>query len=142
MAAQGNYAAVPRSPGVTISTANAGRDGTGTLGTVMTGAARAMGGDPPLAGGSRVDALAISARGTTTAGAVRLFVHDGANARFIGEVIVPARTPGASLAAWSVRLNRDNCDFLPLVLAAGASLRASTERAESFDVQVLQGGDF
>ncbi|MCU0951479.1 MAG: hypothetical protein MUC68_10550 [Burkholderiaceae bacterium] len=142
MAAQGNYASVPRSAGATISTANANRDGTGTLGTVMTGPARNLGADPPLAGGSRIDGLTIAARGPTTAGAVRLFVHDGAAARFIGEVIVPPRVPSASLAAWSVALNRDNCSFLPIILAAGASLRASTERAEAFDVQVVSGGDF
>lgn len=142
MAAQGNYASVPRSPGVTISTANANRDGTGTLGTVMTGATRNMAADPPLSGGSRIDGLTIAARGTTTAGAVRLFLHDGSTARFIGEITVPPRVPSATVEAWAVRLSRDNCDFLPLILAAGASLRASTEKAESFDVQVTNGGDF
>lgn len=142
MAAQGNYAAVPRNGGVTISTANTNRDGTGTLGTVMTGATRNTSGDPALLGGSRIDALSIHARGTTTAGMVRLFVHDGANNRLIAEVQVPPVTPSATVPAWCVRITPSNSDILPITLGDGESLKASTEKAEAFDVVPLRAGDF
>lgn len=142
MAQQGNYLSVPRSPTAVISTANTGRDGTGTIGTVMTGPARNVGADPPLQGGSRIDALAIHATGTTTAGMVRLFVHDGTNARLVAEVNVQPVTPSATIPAWNARVTKDNSDIMPIILAAGASLRAATEKGESFAVTVLQGGDF
>lgn len=142
MAQTGNYVAAPRSPTAAISTANTARDGSGTLATVATGPARNLASDPPAQGGMRIDALAICAGGTTTAGMVRLFVHDGTNARLIAEIPVDAATPSATVQAWAVRLNKDVCDFMPLVLAAGASLRASTHNAETFYATVLNGGDF
>lgn len=142
MAAQGNYLYTPKNGGATISTANASRDGSGTLGTVMTGATRNTGADPAKLGGSRIDALAIQAQGTTTAGMVRLFVHDGATNRLIAEVPVEPVTPGASTRAWQVRLSQNTCDFMPIILGAGESLKASTEKAESFNVVPLMAGDF
>ena len=142
MAAYGNYTAVPRNGGCVISAANAARDGTGTLGTVLTGATRNTGAAVPLQGGSRIDALTLQATGTTTAGMIRLFLHDGSNARLIGEVPVQAVTPNATTRAWSARLTKDVSDLLPIVLADGASLRASTEKAESFNVIPTMAGDF
>ncbi|MBI5257011.1 MAG: hypothetical protein HY855_10970, partial [Burkholderiales bacterium] len=103
MAATGNYLSVPRSSSATISTANANRDGTGTLGTVMTGATRNTSAAPPLLGGSRIDKLAIHAQAATTAGMVRLFVHDGTTARLVAEVPVQPVTPGANVQAWAAR---------------------------------------
>lgn len=142
MAAYGNYLSVPRNGNALISTANANRDGTGTLGTVLTGAARNTAADPPLLGGSRIDRLAIQAQGTTTAGMVRLFVYDGTNTRLVGEVPVEPVVPSAVDQAWGARLSADNCDFMPIMLGAGCQLRASTEKAESFAVTVIEGGDF
>jgi len=82
MAASPNFTSTPKSPTVTISTANPNRDGTtGTYGTLMTAGAA----------GSRIDRIRIQATGTTTAGMVRLFVQDS----MILEIPVQAVTPGS-----------------------------------------------
>lgn len=111
-----------------ISTANTNRDGTGTLGTIVSA------GSAP---GSRVDSVRIQAAGTTTAGVVRLFVSDGTNHRLEREVMVSAATPSATVQAWSADVVfRDG-----LTLPNGSSLRASTHNAESFNV-IARGGDY
>jgi hypothetical protein len=142
MASQGNYLYTPKNGGATISTANANRDGTGTLGTIVTGATRDTSANPPRLGGSRIDALAIQAQGTTTAGMVRLYVSGGGTDRLIAEVPVEPVTPGANTRAWQVRLNQTTCDFLPIILGSGEVLKASTEKAEAFNVVPLMAGDF
>lgn len=106
-----------------ISTANTNRDGSGTLGTVKT-----AGSD-----GTKIERVIAQAAGTTTAGMVRLYIHDGSTARLIDEIPVTAITVGASTPAF--RAERD-CS-LPgslLVLPDGYSLRASTHNAENFNV--------
>jgi hypothetical protein len=142
MAALGNFASNPKTAVAVVSTANTNRDGTGTLATIVSGATRDMAASPPLAGGTRVDALAVAATGTTTAGMLRLFLHDGTNARLLAEVPVAAVTPSATLAAWAVRLTKESCDFMPIVLAPGASLRMGTHNAETFHATTPQAGDF
>ena len=142
MAANGNFASNPKSVTGVVSTANTNRDGTGTLATIATGATRDMAASPPLAGGSRIDALSIAAAGSTTAGMLRLFLHDGTNARLLAEIPVQAVTPGATTPTWAVRLSKESCDFMPLILAPGASLRMGTHNAETFHVATTQAGDF
>jgi len=132
MSVNANYAATPKTAIVAISTANTARDGSGTIGTVMTSGAS----------GSRVDALDIQATGTTTAGMIRLFVHNGTTAFLLTEVPVLANTPAAATPAWSAQLNSNNNVNFPLVLATGFSLRASTEKAETFNLITTQAGDF
>lgn len=114
-----------------ISTANTGRDGTGTLGSVCTGASF----------GTRIDRVTVTATGTTTAGMVRLFVDDGSsNIRLIKEIAVSAITPSGSVAAFASEWVRT--DTLPtLVLPSGYILKAGTNNAETFDV-VAYGGNF
>lgn len=125
MASQPQYIGTPKSPSVTISTANTNRDGaTGAYGTLMTAGAS----------GSRVDRINITATGTTTAGMVRLFVGTA----MIKEIPIIAITPSATQPAFSAELVLDN----GLVLQSGAVLKASTEKAESFNLTVLSGGDF
>ena len=129
---QQNYAAVPRLAIGQVSVANANRDGTGTLATIMTAGAS----------GSRIDAIYLKAVGTTTAGMIRLFVHDGTNARLLTEVPVLALTPGANVPSWEAQLNTNSLSqVLPVLLQPGYSLRASTQAAETFNIMV-QGGDF
>ena len=129
---QQNYAAVPRLAIGQVSVANANRDGTGTLATIMTAGAS----------GSRIDAIYLKAVGTTTAGMIRLFVHDGTNARLLTEVPVLAIVPGANAPSWEAQLNTNSLSqVLPILLQSGHSLRASTHNAETFNVMV-QGGDF
>lgn len=132
MSTAANYASTPKCGIGQISTANTNRDGTGTIGTIFTAGAS----------GSRIDRVNIQAVGTTTAGMVRLFIHDGTNSRLYHEEPVGAMTPSATVAAAFA-----TCEPItyptkfPLVLPSGYSLRASTEKAETFNV-IAMGGDF
>lgn len=127
MASNANYAATPKTAVAQLSAANTNRDGTGTIVTVLTAGTS----------GSRVDDIVITATGTTTAGMVRLFLHDGTNARLFREVPVTAITPSGTVQAFTASLTN-----LALVLASGWSLRASTHNAEAFNVTVTRAADF
>lgn len=132
MAAIPAYAASPRCGVAQISTANANRDGTGTIATVFTAGAS----------GSRIDAIDLKAVGTTTAGMIRLFIHDGTNASLLTEYPVQAITPAASVPSWEAQLNTNTMtQVMPIILPNGYSLRASTEKAEAFNLFCM-GGDF
>jgi hypothetical protein len=73
---------------------------------------------------------------------IRLFIHDGANARLLSEVPVIAITPSGTLPSWESQLNINTMSqILPLLLPTGYSLRAATNNAETFNV-IAQGGDF
>lgn len=130
MAASGNYAATPRAAIAQVSTANTNRDGTGTLVTVLAGAAT----------GTRVDDIRIQATGTVTAGVVRLYLSldNGTTNRLLREILVSATTPSTTVEAWSAALSN-----LGILLPnANALLRASTNNAETFNVLVTRAGDF
>lgn len=120
------YAASPKTGIVAISTANANRDGTGTLGTVFTAAAN----------GSRIDRIIVTATGTTTAGTVRLYIHNGTTAYLYDEVSVDAITPSGTVSAF--RYDNTNVN---ITIPTGYSLRASTANAETFNV-IAMGGDY
>jgi len=112
-----------------LSTANTGRDGTGTLVDVFTAGSN----------GSRLEWLRASATGTTTAGMLRFFYYDGTNNRFLFEVPVPAITPSATVGAYTTHMQFG--DTYPLVLESGHILKMSTEKSETFHV-VSIGGDY
>jgi len=116
MSTTANYAATPRAAFGQVSTANTNRDGTGT---------------------SRIDDIVVVATGTTTAGMVRLFLHDGTNARLWVELPVSAITPSGTVVAFNASLLNQ-----ALILPSGWSLRASTNNAETFNVIVDRAGDF
>lgn len=126
MASSAQYAATPKTAVAQLSAANANRDGTGTIVTVLTAGTN----------GTRVDDLTIEATATTTAGMVRLFLHDGTNARLWREIPVTAITPSATVQAFTSSLSN-----IALVLQTGWSLRAATEKAEAFNVLVTRAGD-
>ena len=123
------FTLTPNALPITISTANTGRDGTGTLGTVVTAQAN----------GTRVEAIKITAQGTTTAGVVRFFITDaaGANPKLWEERLVTAITPSTTVKVFE--------DFwvldLPIVLASGQLIKAGTHNAESFTIHAV-AGDF
>lgn len=123
---QQNYATTPRTEAVQLTAANALRDGTGVVNVFTAGAS-----------GSRIDDITITPAVTTTAGMVRFFIHDGTNTRFWREFPIAANTLSATNPAISTLLSR-----LGLVLKAGYSLRASTEKAEAINVLVTNAGDF
>lgn len=127
MSISSNYASVPKTAVGQITAANTNRDGTGTLVTILTAGAS----------GTRIDDITIQATSTTTAGMVRLFLHDGTNARLWKEIAVSAITPSGTVAAFTSSLLNQN-----LILATGWSLRASTHNAETFNVAVTRAGDF
>ena len=132
MSTSAQYASIPKCGVGQVSVANTNRDGTGTIVTVFSAGTS----------GSRIDAINIKATGTTTAGMVRLFIHDGADARLLTEVPVTAITPSGTLPSWEAQLNTNTMtQVLPLVLPTGYSLRAATNNAETFNVIAL-GGDF
>ena len=126
MASTPAYASTIRNSSVAISTANTARDGSGALGTVFTAGAN----------GSRVDEVRIVAQGTTTAGMVRLFIHNGTTAYLIQEQTIAAVTPSGTVKAEAYTLTFSN-----LLLPNGYSLRAATHNAETFTVTGA-GGDF
>jgi hypothetical protein len=126
MATSAQYASTANSSHAQVSTANTLRDGTGTIATVISAGSS----------GTRIDDIAIVATGTTTAGVIRLFLHDGTNARLWKEILVTAITPSTTVTVWSVELKD-----LALVLKTGWSLRASTNNAETFNIEVTRAGD-
>ena len=127
MGINANYASTPRAALGQVSTANTARDGTGTLATILTAGSN----------GTRIDDIKIQATGTTTAGVVRLFLHDGTNARLFAEILVSAVTPSTTVEAWSATLLNQ-----AIVIPSGWSLRASTNNAETFNLIVNRAGDF
>lgn len=132
MSTSAQYASTPKCGVGQVSVANTNRDGTGTIVTVFSAGAS----------GSRIDAIDLKAVGTTTAGMIRLFIHDGTNACLLTEVPVTAITPSGTLPSWEAQLNTNTMtQVLPLVLPTGYSLRAATNNAETFNVIAL-GGDF
>lgn len=131
MASTPQFAATPKVGIATISTANTNRDGTGTLGTVLTAGAS----------GTRIRRIEVQATGTTTAGMVRLYLHDGTTAHLFLEVPVSAITPSGTVSAFTANYSEaTTTDQLPLTIPTGYSLRASTHNAESFKV-IAEGGD-
>jgi len=127
MATAAQYASTVRTAQAQVSVANTARNGTGTIVTVFTAGAS----------GSRIDDIYITATGTTTAGVVRLFLNDGTNTYLWEEILVTAITPSTTQAVFQATLLNQ-----ALVLATGWSLRASTNNAETFNIQVTRAGDF
>lgn len=109
---------------VTIGTANTGRDGSGTLGTVVTGDAD----------GTRVMRIVICATGTTTAGVIRLFESDGSTNKLFDEVLVSAVTPSTTVKVWQFEYKKT--DGFPILYLKDNtySLKASTHNAEGFNI--------
>jgi hypothetical protein len=129
MAATINFANVPRVSGVTIATANTNRDGTGTLGTVITAGTN----------GTRIDRIRAQAIVTTTAGRVRLFLYDGVDYYALEELPIAAATVSATVSGVTAEIAFG--DVRPLTLPSGWSIAAGTHNAESITVTAY-GADF
>jgi len=110
---------------VNISTANGERDGTGTLGTVLTAASN----------GTLIKTVTVKARVSTTHGMVRLFVHDGTYTRLLKEIDVFPVTKASINPAFEAKVD------LNYTLKAGWILKASTQNAESFNI-IAEGLDW
>ena len=103
---------------VSIATANANLDGTGTIGTLYTAGAD----------GAWVERVSMKAIVTTTAGMLRFYVYDGTNYFLIHEETVAAITKSATVPAWEAEW------LCRIKLQATYSLRVSTEKAETFKI--------
>jgi hypothetical protein len=123
MATSPSFAVTPRIGATNVATANTNRDGTGTVATLITGAAT----------GTRVAEIVVQARVTTTAGMVRLFLYDGTTYRFFDEIAVAAATVSATVKGTRVSALYNNL-ILP---SASWSLVVATHNAESIDVVAL-----
>jgi hypothetical protein len=72
---------------------------------------------------------------------VRIYLYDGSNARLFHEFAVTAATPSGTVKSFEEGIiEAVNLDKLPLNLATGWSVRASTHNAETFNV-IVEGGD-
>lgn len=125
MASSAQYVATAVTSAALLTAANPSRNGTGTVVTLY----------PAQVVDSRVDDINIQALGTTTAGAVRIFLKNGANFYLLRDIAVEAVVASASVPAFSLQLLN-----LAWILAPGWELVASTEKAESFAVTVTRGG--
>ena len=115
-----------------IATANTNRDGTGTLGTVVTGTTN----------GTRIDRVVVQATVTTAAGVVTLFVYDGVSVTELWqEVLVNAVTPSATATAFRYVISSPDPTAPLLVLPNNYALRAGTTIAQSMNV-IAQGGAY
>jgi hypothetical protein len=135
MATSAQFTAQPTIDITQISTANANRDGTGTIATIATGPATAA-----AAGvGERINRVTIQATGTTTAGVIRFYISidSGTTNRMICEKLVPAVTPSTSVPAFRMEVG----ELTGIILPGGgaAVLRASTNNAETFNILVESG---
>lgn len=130
MATQAQFGAYPRNTITVLGAANANRNGTGVLNTVFTA-------NVTNSLGSRIDDIYITAVDTTTAGAIRLYISDGANNNLWQEILVTAITPSGTQSPWSTSLINQ-----ALILANGFSLKASTNNANTFHVCVTRAADF
>lgn len=111
---------------VEISSANTARDGTGATGSLLIGGTN----------GTLVELIRVIARGTTTAGMIRLFIVDGSSVAFLyDEIPVTAVTPSGTVACFEAEL----IPTKPLVLPQNYELKCSTHNAEMFHVFATGG---
>jgi hypothetical protein len=110
---------------VQISTANSGLDGSGSLGTVITGASN----------GTLIKSVWIKAITNTDQGMIRLFVDDGGTKSLIKEIPVEARTKASINPAFETLVD------LNFTLESGVILKASTQSANTFNI-IAEGLDW
>jgi hypothetical protein len=116
-------------------TANANLDGTGTIADITTAAPTE---------GVLIERLKIQAIAATTAGGVRLYIHDGSTWRLFQELSVAAKTPSATVRAAEAGrddgiLTHDGWLILNMPLQSGYKLGAAPIAAEAFRATVIGG---
>ena len=110
-----------------LATANTSKSdpGSGTIADLVVAGAN----------GTNIWKIKVKAEGTTTAGMVRIFVHDGSTWELFSEFEVAANTPSATNPTWEDEYIFD----APFVLPSGYKLGATTEKSEVFNVFALGG---
>ncbi len=110
-----------------ISAANTNLDGSGTVVDAVSAQSAAL----------KIERIAIKAIvSTLVAGMVRFFLHDGTNARLVREVEVPVITKSASVPAFAASVDCTRPEDI-IVVPAGWTLKAATEKADTFNVHVF-----
>lgn len=128
MSAVQQFVAIPKSPSTRGATANANRDGTGTIVDLYVAGAS----------GGRLDDLTIKGSGaSTTLGMIRFYQWDGAAYKLKWEVPVTAATPSGTVPSFATVLVD-----LGWILQAAYKIGWSTVNAEQFDICMSRGGDF
>lgn len=125
MATQGQYITTWRTSTAKVSTANTAINGTGTITDIFTFTAT----------GGILECVNIKAEATTTAGMIRIWEKKSGTYYLIYEVAVAALTPSATVKSFhdTVWFNRH--------YGNGDIIAVSTEKAESFSIQII-GGDY
>jgi hypothetical protein len=123
---------------VSFTTADTSRTAPAAAGTVYTAVTAASGGT-----GAIIQTLSVVAVGTTTAGVVRLFRHNGSAYFLLREFLVTAITPSTTIESWKLT-TAQGADVngrltLNLLLQPGDSLRITTHNAEAFHASVDVG---
>ena len=116
----------------TLNTANTNINGAGTLGTNVI--SLVTGTNP----GTVVDEIQISAAGTTTVGAIRMYAFNGASTTTllaeypVSAVATPGVSGGAHTPTWKITIRPIN-----LNLYTAQELRFTTNNSETFHVTVF-----
>jgi hypothetical protein len=111
VASSPTFASTPVIGKAALSTANANRDGTGTVPSVLTA----------VAAGTRIERIAVQATGDPADSIVTLFLHDGTNFFLWNEIDL------GNPAAASTTLSAFHAEIVlrDVVLPSGWSLRAA-----------------
>jgi hypothetical protein len=124
MAADPIFAATPAPGVVAVSTANTARDGTGTIATLKSAGSL----------GSLILWIISQWTVTSTAGMIRVFLHNGTSAFLFDEIPVAAATVSATVAA-----ARTARQYQDLSFPSGWSARLSTHNGEASNGFSLSG---
>lgn len=119
------FTLTPRIGYAQVSLANTGRDGTGNISDILTGATY----------GTRIDKVTVTATGNTTGGMVRLFLYTTAVTRLFLEISVTSATVSSTVQAFTQTVVFDHGIILPL----NWKLQASTHNAETFNIFAFAG---
>ncbi len=127
------YPAKVISGDVALTTADTSRTAPSTAGTVYTATAASSAGV-----GAIVQSITVTAAGTTTAGVVRMFRHNGSAYFLLREFLVTAITPSTTIEVWHLT-TAQGADVsgrlaVNIMLEPGDSLRFTTHNSETFHV--------
>ena len=109
---------IARTAVININTANTFLDGTGAMGSLITGSND----------GTRIDVICIKATNATSQGMVRFFTNHGTNTSLYREVCVPETNPSGITKSFEIVFSDG------LLLEPGDSLFVSTQNSDSFNI--------
>jgi hypothetical protein len=110
-----------------VSVANANLDGTGTIVSIITGAAM----------GTLISSIIVKGQMTTNPGMVRFFSDDSGSWKLFAELPIPAVIQGATEQSFV----REIICLGGMTIGSGVSIGAATDRNETFSV-IIEGTDW